>query len=138
MGGLELRIVTNADTDFLYALLSDRDPIVNISHRKMPTMAEHARFVETWPSVYEAWYLILQSGKAIGSTYLTYAGEIGLFLFKEAQGKGIGAEALGLLKSLHRKTRYLANIAPGNEVSARFFERQGFKPIQHTYELRAA
>ncbi len=101
----------------------------------MPAFAKHQRFVATWPCRYEGWYTIWEKNEQVGSAYLTHGCEVGLFIKEGHKSQGLGAIALGMLKEKHRKPKYYANIAPGNEVSARFFERHGFKMIQRTYEL---
>ena len=118
----------------LYWLLATRPSRVNISHRRMPTYAAHAAFLRRKP--YKAWYLVRVSPWGyVGSVYLSKSDEIGIFLFKEYQGKGLGQETVRLLMARHRKVkRFLANVSPKNERSARFFKDLGFKPIQNTYE----
>ncbi len=37
---ISLKSVTNSDVKFLFDLLKERDPRVNISHRKMPTYSQ--------------------------------------------------------------------------------------------------
>ena len=61
--------------------------------------------------------------------------EIGLFLKKDAQGKGLGQKSLELLMKLNPRNRYLANVSPKNKTSENFFKSNGFKFIQKTYEL---
>lgn len=117
----------------LYDLLSERDETVNISHREMPHWEDHAKFVEKHP--YEAWYFIGQ--EPVGAIYLTKQNEIGIGIFKEHQGKGYGPQAIKELMRRHGKRRYLANINPRNEPSARVFSNLGFKLVQHTYEANA-
>lgn len=117
----------------LWELLNNRDPIANISHKRMPTWEEHGAFVASRP--YKAWYIIKHEGKWSGAVYLTQNSEIGISLFKDKRGKGIGEEAISELMRLHPEKRYLANIAPHNINSINFFEQQGFKLIQRTYEL---
>lgn len=119
---------------YLYALLLERDESVNISHGKMPTPAEHLRFVQSHP--YREWFLIEHESEIVGATYLTKAGEIGIFIFKYYQGGGFGAYALTMMKERHSNRRLLANINPDNKRSANLFKLAGFKLIQHTYELR--
>lgn len=118
----------------LWELLCQRDPIANISHLKMPTYDEHCAFVASKP--YKSWYLIAHEGVWRGACYLTHANEIGIFLFKRERSKGFGEQAMAELMKLHPEKRYLANIAPYNINSINFFEKQGFKLIQRTYELR--
>lgn len=118
----------------LYDLLSERDETVNISHRRMPTWAEHVQFVESGP--YRAWYLICY-GDCCGACYLTRNDEIGVQIFKKYQGWGIGPAAVMALMEKHGPRRYLANINPHNERSASMFCRLGFNLVQHTYALQS-
>ena len=130
---VKLRRVYKSDCQFLYELLSERDPKVNISHKKMPTFEEHVRFVMSKP--YSKWYIIQLKNQSVGSIYLTDKNEIGIFMKKELQGKGIGRKALQLLMKLNPRSRYLANVNPHNTNSIKFFKKNGFKLIQYTYEL---
>ena len=118
----------------LYRLLATRPARVNISHRRMPTFAAHLAFLRRKP--YKAWYLVWVSPRGyIGAVYLSKNDEIGIFLFKEYQGKGFGQEAVRLLMAKHRGVkRFLANINPKNIRSILFFKELGFRPIQNTYE----
>lgn len=116
----------------LYELLKERDgrDDINISHRAMPTWEEHVAFIASRP--YEAWYLLKTDGY-VGSVYLTRSREVGIFLFAANQARGVGKEAIRLLRERH-PGRILANVNPANERSRRFFERLGFRLIQVTYE----
>lgn len=116
----------------LYDLLTEREPHQAISHKRMPTLAEHAEFVRSQP--YQAWYFISVEGEGyVGAVYLSKSREIGCFVFKRHQGRGYGREAV---EALMRKWpgRFLANVAPTNPESRRFFERLGFRHIQDTLE----
>ena len=130
---IKLKKITNSDLRFLYQLLAQRDPIANISHRKMPTYDEHIRFVQSKP--YSRWYVIYQKNEKVGSIYLSKQDEIGIFLKKEARGFGVGTIAMRLLMKENPRSRFLANISPKNRESAKFFRKNGFTLIQHTYEL---
>ena len=125
--------VDDTDLRFLFNLLKERDPNTNISHKKMPTFTEHEQFVKSKP--YSYWYIIKLSRKKIGTIYLSKNNEIGIFIKKEYQNKGIASEALKLLINSHSKKRFLANVSPKNKFSAKFFKNNNFKLIQHTYEL---
>ena len=120
--------------EILYRLLSRRPKRVNISHRKMPSPRQHAAFVRSKP--YQAWYLIRTvSGEFAGGIYLSKAGEIGIFLFKEHQGRGYGKQAVEALMKKHRSVkRFLANVSPNNPHSINFFKELRFKHVQNTYE----
>ena len=130
---IKLKNITKNDFMFLYELLTERDSVANISHRKMPTYKDHVKFVLSKP--YSKWYVIQYNNQKVGSIYLTKQNEIGIFIINEMIGKGIGGKVLKLLMEKNPKSRYLANINPKNKESIRFFKKFGFKIIQHTYEL---
>ena len=118
----------------LYRLLKEREKKINISHWRMPTWAEHCRFVRSRP--YKGWFILSAAKKNFGAIYLSKQNEIGLFLFKKERKKGYGSVALGmLLKRFPHVKRLLANISPVNHDSIHFFEQKGFRHIQNTYEL---
>ena len=134
------------DTEMvLFELLQERPDIANISHKQMPSLAEHCAFVRSMP--YERWYLIQEwpetyeeavfgemKPRWVGSIYLTKQREVGIFIFKAYQKQGIGKGAIRLLQEAH-PGKLLANISPLNQRSIDFFESLGFKHIQNTYEI---
>jgi len=130
---INLKSVNETDHEFLYDLLKNRNPNINISHKKIPTFKEHIKFVNSKP--YSKWYIIKQNNEKVGSIYLSKQNEIGLFLQNNVQGKNIGTVALKLLIMKNPKKRILANINPKNKKSIKFFEKNGFKLIQFTFEL---
>tara|TARA_B100001540_G_scaffold172236_1_gene152042 strand:+ start:189 stop:605 length:417 start_codon:yes stop_codon:yes gene_type:complete len=130
---LELKNVTKADIRFLYNQLKERDPKINISHKKMPSYSEHTKFVLSKP--YSKWYIIYYKNKKVGNVYLSKMNEIGIFILKTIKIKGLGSLVLEQILEKNPKTRYLANVNPKNIKSAKFFEKNGFRLIQHTYEL---
>lgn len=116
----------------LHRLLEEREPEANISHKAMPSWDEHVRFVESKP--YQAWYFIEHEDEVTGACYLSKQDEIGVFVFKEHQGKNYGPWAIDALMLKHGKRRYLANVSPKNIRSLEVFRNLGFKPIQVTHE----
>jgi len=130
---IEIKSVKKNDSEFLYQLLLDREPITNISHKKMPTYNQHLKFLKSKP--YSKWYIIWNNEQRVGSVYLTKQDEIGIVIKKEYQKEGVGKTALELVINQNPRQRYLANIAPKNIHSQRFFKKNSFKLIQHTYEL---
>lgn len=118
----------------LYDLLKERDgrEDINISHERMPTFDEHQEFVRSRP--YRAWYLIFVEDAVVGSIYLTRKHEVGVFVFKNHQGKGIGRAAVDDLRR-RWPGRMLANCNPRNERSRALFEWLGGRVVQVTYEL---
>ena len=129
---ISLKSVTNSDVKFLFDLLKERDPRVNISHRKMPTYSQHTKFIKSKP--YSKWYIILKSKQKIGSIYLSKNDEIGIFLSKKFQGKNVGNFALSELMKKNTRKRFLANVNPKNKKSISFFKNNNFKLIQYTFE----
>ena len=123
----------------LWDLLAERTPEQSISHKVMPTWQQHCGFVDSRP--YEAWYLVWDEtrealsprGIAVGAVYLSRQREIGVGILRTERGQGHAQWAIGELMRLH-PGRFLANISPANEPSARLFGRLGFSLIQHTYE----
>ena len=99
----------------------------------MPTYAEHVRFVKSKP--YSKWYVIIVGTRKVGTIYLTRQNEIGIFLKKGLQHQGVGTCALGILMGRNPGLRYLANVSPKNKESMNFFQKNGFKLIQYTYQL---
>src|SRR6267143_2513334 len=130
---ITLKNITKSDSPFLYELLKERDPTVNISHKKMPTYENHLKFVMSKP--YSKWYIIKSKSQRVGSIYLSKQNEIGIFIKNGMQGKGIGKKAMQLLMKKNPRTRYLANVNPKNIKSIDFFKKNGFRLIQYTYEL---
>jgi hypothetical protein len=130
---IKLKQVTKNDFKFLYELLLERDQVANISHKKIPTYDEHVKFVTSKP--YLQWYVVYYNDKKSGSAYLTKQNEIGIFVKKELQEKGIGSQILELIMGGNGPGRYLANISPKNKKSIKFFMNHGFNLIQYTYEL---
>ena len=133
MEDLELKSVTKTDVRFLYNQLKERDPKINISHKRMPSYSEHTRFVLSKP--YSKWYIIYYKNRKVGNVYLSKMNEIGIFILKTIKVKGLGSLVLEQVLKKNPKTRYLANVNPKNIKSAKFFKKNGFKLIQHTYEL---
>lgn len=121
------------DTRFLYDLLKSRPPHINISHRKMPSYADHCRF---WLSEPYPWARMILDGRTrIGYAYVTKSKEVGIFLAPDYQGKGIGAKVLD--EVINGNTLLYANIAIQNNASRKLFTRAGFVPIAVTYRWEA-
>ena len=127
-----LKSISKLDYEFLYDLLGERNSQINISHKKMPTWEEHIKFIKSKP--YSKWYIIYSANERIGTILLTLENEVGIFLKKNIQHKGVGSFALKLLIKENPHLRYLANINPNNKKSIKFFKKNNFKLIQYTYE----
>ena len=130
---ISLSEIKKSDFRFLYDLLCERDPQINISHKKMPSYKQHVKFVLSKP--YSNWYVIKTKNKKVGSIYLSKQNEIGIFIKKQFHNKSFGHIALKILIEKNPRSRYLANVNPKNLKSKKFFEKNDFKLIQHTYEI---
>jgi len=116
----------------LYDLLRERTPRQSISHKRMPRLDDHARFVRSKP--YHAWLLIEHEGETVGSVYVTHQNEIGIFIFNAHRGHGYGKWAVQEVRRIFPGP-HLANINPTNHASRGFFEGLGAKLVQVTYQL---
>lgn len=124
-----------AHIQLLFKILQERQPWQSISHTKMPSFKEHMTFVKSNP--YAGWYFITDDelpGEVIGSTYITSANEVGIFIHKEYNGKGYGKASMEYLMGLYDPPFY-ANINPLNHASREFFSKLGFEFKQVTYVL---
>ncbi len=130
---IQLKEAKKSDLEFLHDLLKERDSIVNISHKKMPTFQEHLKFFLSQP--YTKWYIILLNKEKMGSIYLSKQDEIGIVLKNKIKNEEIRTTSLKLLMNANPRKRYLANINPRNLKSELFFKKNKFKLIQHTYEI---
>ena len=101
---IKLKPVVKSDHRFLYQHLKERNPTANISHKKMPTYAEHVKFVMSRP--YSKWYIIIHKNKKVGTIYLTKQNEIGIFIKNKMQDKRIGQRTLELLMEKNPRKRY--------------------------------
>ena len=128
-----LKEVTESDCEFLYDLLKNREHLASISHKKMPSYEEHVKFILSKP--YSKWCVIEYKNQKVGSIYLSKQDEIGIFIKKDFQGKGIGKRAIQIVMKKNPRSRYLANIAPENIKSQEFFKKLGFRGLQYTYEI---
>ena len=78
-----LKPVTIDDAKFLFDLLKQREGIVNISHKSLPTWEEHVEFIKN--NTYQSWDIIWVDNVRIGDIYLSDRDEIGIFLDKKSQ-----------------------------------------------------
>ena len=129
-----LKPVTIDDAKFLFDLLKQREGIVNISHKSLPTWEEHVEFIKN--NTYQSWDIIWVDNVRIGNIYLTDRDEIGIFLDKKYQSNGYGSIAINEFMKKNGKKRYLANINPTNYKSIQFFGKHGFIHIQNTYHKK--
>ncbi len=130
---IKLVEISENDYEFLYKILKERETVQSITHTEIPSYNEHIEFVKSKP--YSNWYIILQDNKKIGTVYISQQDEIGIFVKKEFQSKGIGKKSLEELIKKNPRKKFYANVNPKNLKSIQFFEDFGFKLIQQAYEL---
>ena len=130
---IKLKPVTKNDVLFLYDLLKIRDPLANISHKKMPSYDEHVNFILSNP--YPIWYIIEYEGKKIGSVYLSKQDEIGISLVDNSLYDKIGKSIIKLLIKNNPRKRYFAKTSPQNKKLQNFFVNNGFTGLEYTYEI---
>jgi hypothetical protein len=130
---LKLKDVKSSDYEFLYELLSNREPNVNISHRKMPNYKQHVKFVTSKP--YFKWYVIYRGNNKIGSVYISKQDEIGIHLIKSSDILQLSRSIMDLIITKNPRKRYLVNVNPKNKKMIQFLQKNGFNLIQYTYEL---
>lgn len=115
--------------DVFWRLLAERQPHQSISHKRMPTLAEHKAFIASKP--YPHWYLI-DCGDLVGGVYLTERREVGIGIIRSHRGHAYGRQAVLQLAALHPGPM-LANINPANRASIDMFVDLGFAHVQNTY-----
>ena len=134
---------TYGASQILWDLLLERaeEHDVNISFT-MPTRQAHEAFIKDTP--YAHWYLAEDEGDWFGSVNASWYNEIGIWLFREHRGKGLGRPILkkilaeaDVLPGIpgERSGHFIANIHPQNDRSIHLFKSLGFKHIQQTYSL---
>jgi len=130
--------------EFLWQLLLERgrNPQMNISHVRMPSLREHLAYVDDHP--YRAWYLISLAETWIGTVSVSKRNEIGVHIVPEHRGHGWGRKAvkriIGMITPLPGVPGeipgfFVANVNPANVASIALFESLGAKHIQSTYRL---
>jgi len=132
MEKIDFLLIKESDYRFLYDLLLQRNPDVNISHKKMPTYEEHLKFVKSQP--YARWYIIEVNNEKVGSIYLTHENEIGIHLFKIYEDEQRYQNIIKKLISENSGKRFFINISPRNEFYINFSKKLGFNLKQYTYE----
>jgi len=133
--------VYKTDSDgILWELLLQRK--YNISHKNMPTPAEHVKFIESKP--YRFWFLIEVDGQFVGMIYLSKMNEIGVGILEEHKHKGYGIQAVTKMVTEYkplkeipsiRSGQFIACVNPENQKAIEMFSRIGFGHIGNIYRL---
>ena len=130
---------TETQISILYELLAKRD--YGISHKNLPSMAQHQDFVVNHP--YRSWYLIWQNKSCIGNLYISPQNTVGLHLdpkesteFLEDILSYVRANYAPLpeVKSI-RSRGFVIHVAPENTALIQALDRLGKKIIQLSYAI---
>ena len=125
--------------DILYDLLASRKH--GISHRSMPSYAEHETFVRNHP--YRAWFLIRDGEHPIGTVYLQTDNSIGVHIAEERLADCLAPvldwvltsfEPLPAVKSV-RAGGFSIHVAPDDKALIGALESRGLRVAQITYAL---
>lgn len=136
---LEKVVATSEQVKQLYSQLKGR--IHNISHNKLPSFDEHAKFVEDNP--YREWFIIKREDIDIGSLYVQFDNSIGLYCIEDISPSQL-QELLKLLidniKPLDpipsvRSGDLFLNIASSDVEMQRKLTSIGYVEIQRSYAL---
>ena len=77
---VKLKEVTERNAEFLYDMLKERDPTINVTHKELPSFNKHLEFIKSNP--YDAWYIIEIKSKQVGHIYIDNESRIGWFIKK--------------------------------------------------------
>lgn len=79
-------------------------------------------------------YIISDGKELLGFVQILENNEVGYFIDKKFQNKGIGIECVELLMKLNPRKRFFATINDKNEFSKKLIQNLGFKPKATIYE----
>ena len=127
---VKLKEVTEGNAEFLYEMLKERDPTINVTHKKLPSFNKHLEFIKSKP--YDAWYIIEIKSKPIGHIYIDNESRIGWFIKKEFKGFGFVIPAFEELKTLHKREKYFGKVNPNNFEAQNLLTKLKFV-LKNTY-----
>tara|TARA_B100000963_G_C22562522_1_gene642097 strand:- start:956 stop:1420 length:465 start_codon:yes stop_codon:yes gene_type:complete len=124
----------------LFTILKNRKKKENISHKKLPTLSEHIKFIKSKP--YRYWFIVEKEKKLLGTLYITRNNVISIKLLKKNKKIFIelltyvskNIKPLGLIPTV-RNPNFSINLSPENKYYANLLLNIGAKKIQETYLL---
>ena len=126
--------------DLLFKLLKQRKIANNISHSKIPSYAEHKKFVFSNP--YRYWFIIKDKNECKGTVFITINNEISIKLiqYKDILFIEILNIILKNIKSLkaipsRRNSNFIFNVSPYNKEIIKVLKKMKCKKIQETYKI---
>ena len=134
-----LRQIKASDTDFLYDLYinrAKRDQLSTIKYSgQKKFVSDYIHKLKNHP--YEQWLIIEIDGEQAGSITLNKKNnELGYWLIKKFQGKGIGTKAVKQFIKKDNKSEYMIRSHIKNKKSQRIAEKLGFKLTRYEYTLK--
>jgi UDP-4-amino-4,6-dideoxy-N-acetyl-beta-L-altrosamine N-acetyltransferase len=140
-----LRAITSEDTDMVVEWRNSKEVVENFIYRQPISLEEHKKWLETEVNtglVHQFIICMSDSGKPVGSVYLqhfdeeNHKAESGIFIGDaDSKGKGIGTEAITLLKKYAFETLKLhkisARVLAYNTASVKMHEKAGYKIEAH-------
>ncbi len=81
-------------------------------------------------------YIIMVNNERAGFVHITKDGEIGYYLTKKYQNKGIATNAVMDMLKMHPRERYFATVNVNNIRSNNLVKKLGFQPKGTIYEKR--
>jgi hypothetical protein len=123
-----LRESDSDDNSFIYDLVSEfLKTDLSVTFLSMPPIEEFFKNKIKR-------YIISDGKESLGFVQILANDELGYFLDKKIQNKGIGTECVKLLMKLNPRKQYFATINDKNEFSKRLIKNLGFKPKATIYE----
>ena len=128
----ELKEMTKEDLEFIYELLKEyfkTDFSVTIL-----TLPPFDDYFKTYFENDLKTYIVMVNKRRTGFVHITKSGEIGYYMLKEYQNKGIAINAVKEMIKLHPRERYFATVNMNNERSKNLVKKLGFQPKGVIYE----
>ena len=123
-----LRESNSDDQLFIYNLVSEfLKTDLSVTFLSMPSIEEFFK-------IKIKRYMISDGKESLGFVQILENNEVGYFLDKKFQNKGIGTECVELLMNINPRKQFFATINDKNEFSKKLIKKLGFKPKATIYE----
>lgn len=132
MIGYVLQEMTLVDQNFMYELIKEylkTDLSVTVL-----TLKPFDEYFKAYRSNDLKTYIIVRNKERVGFIHITKDGEIGYYLTKKYEGKGIASNAVKDMLKLHPMKRYFATVNINNTRSKNLVMKLGFFPKGIIYE----
>ena len=131
---------TRSHKKVLYDLFIQRSSETKISATDNLSFEEHEKFVNNHP--YRYWFLLKIKTRYVGTFYVTYENQLGIFLTEQFQDlfedvlKYImrAFDPLPALPS-YRASGFNLNVSANDKACLRKFDKLGISPYQFTFKL---